>query len=71
MKIFNQNIIISLFCNIVFFSNDNKVINIYLITKKDYDKLNEYLSQNFNLQIENLDKSLNYIKLQGENHGRK
>lgn len=63
MRIFNKNITISLFPNIIFNSNDNKVINLYLINNSDYYGLNNYLSQNFNLEIKNLSKSLNYIKL--------
>lgn len=37
-------------------------VNVYLMTKQDYKQVNEYLLQNFNLQIENLDKNYKFYK---------
>ena len=51
-----------LFCTIVFYDNQKNAVNVYLMTKQDYKQVNEYLLQNFNLQIENLDKNYKFYK---------
>ena len=51
-----------LFCTIVFYDNQKNAVNVYLTTKQDYEQVNEYLLQNFNLQIENLDKNYKFYK---------
>lgn len=51
-----------LFCTIVFYDNQKNAVNVYLMTKQDYKQVNEYLLQNFNLQIENLDKNYKFCK---------
>ena len=51
-----------LFCTIVFYDNQKNAVNVYLMTKKDYKQVNEYLLQNFNLQIEKLDKNYKFSK---------
>ncbi len=51
-----------LFCTIVFYDNQKNAVNVYLMTKQDYKQVNEYLLQNFNLQIENLDKNYQFYK---------
>lgn len=50
------------FCTIVFYDNQKNAVNVYLMTKQDYKLVNEYLLQNFNLQIENLDKNYKFYK---------
>ena len=65
MKLFvfliNRNLKFSLFCSIIFY-DDNNAINIYLINHIEYEKLNSYLLQNFNLQIKDLDKNYKFYK---------
>ena len=65
MKLFvfliNKNLKFSLFCSIIFY-DDNNAINIYLINHIEYEKLNSYLLQNFNLKIKDLDKNYKFYK---------
>lgn len=58
----NKNYKFIFFCTIVFYDNQKNAVNVYLMTKQDYKQVDEYLLQNFNLQIEKLDKNYKFSK---------
>ena len=54
----------------IFSKKTNKVLNIHILSKKDYMQIKKYFNDTLNINLDEIQTNFKLINTQGENHGR-